>query len=202
MGIDDSGHVHDDQSKLAKSRSKCALATYLCDFEEAVSLQSSSVLASLVKQIVLELGQAKVPKFMLDRLEDTIQHRRHSDFEELEKLFFEMVRLLNEVCVILDGIDECHPTSQREIAGFCVRAAAFAETNISVYVSSRDEFFLKDKFQAFPSLILGGKESTYDLGLFICERVQKMRSEGQLNFVSNSLSEKLTRRLSEKADGM
>lgn len=106
---------------------------------------------------------------------------------------------INSIRIILDGVDECDFTVQKEVLKSLIELQKCADENCKILISSRDTPEIRKAMSQKMHMKLDGK-TTKALHLYIQQKVKKLKKSFPM--LDPVLFQRVEQRLQEKADGM
>ena len=119
----------------------------------------------------------------------------------MKNLLKELLGSANNTRIVLDGIDECGSSAQKDILNSLLEAQKHAGDSCRILVSSRDEPLISKALYKKPHVTLAEK-TTEALDLYIKNQVEYLRNEHAPSAFDPALFERAECRLQQKAKGM
>lgn len=118
------------------------IAYVYCDHAELSTLTASSILASLVKQLLLYLDILGLPwpSQLGERLKREFRRCRKCLLShEFTDILVELLPRFDNTILFVDGLDECDPKESEQLLCSLERLLRSRCTELKVFVASRDE---------------------------------------------------------------
>jgi hypothetical protein len=183
---------------------KCGSDTFVSfffvQFHSQQSLQSATILKSIMKQA---LSQAGVAKEELSSLE-FMQQRLESRPQNLVNFFHTVVKRFKRLYIIIDGLDECEKPDRDDLLD-ALSSLLRTVSNVQIFLASRDSIQNQIK-RAFPRrfyhLSTGTSSTRSDIATYVNAAIaEKLRKE-ELNVADQHLINDIKAALKKGADGM
>ncbi len=178
-----------------------ATAYYYCDFSEKQTLETVSILGTLIKQLML-------PKTSLLETTGAQILRTYSDGirspsrEELIDLLCSILAAYSLVYVMLDGLDECERDVQQDILLALNRLAHFGQTTVKVFISSREDAQIANALRGYPFVQMSEAKLRDDIVQFVEETVKSKLYSGELLIRDPALEQEIISTLVTRSQGM
>ena len=119
----------------------------------------------------------------------------------MRSLLKELLGNVNTTHIVLDGLDECDYSAQKDILNSLLEIQKHAGDSCRILVSSRDEPLIEKALHQKPHVALQ-ERTTAGLDLYIESKVEGLRNELAPSDFDPSLFERAEHRLKQKAKGM
>ena len=177
-----------------------AVAYFYCDYKDSKTQKPANILGSLAQQL------ASRDEHTLSRAK-TLYAQHHPEGkpssqatpEQLRDVILEVSNSLENVFIIVDGLDEC--SDARPVVDILKSLTGSVKTNTKLLFASRDERAIRDRLQKeYVEVSIAARSE--DLKRYVLAEVQTRMDQDRLRIRQNELKEHIVERLVEKADGM
>lgn len=192
--------VIEEISQLAaSSTSSIGVASFYCDYKKPKSQLLSTILASLTGQLARQHEECFM---ILQRAYksggDALPAQNLPDEDRLKDLLQSMIRKLDEVAIIVDGVDECQEPAA--VADTISKLVHSTPANVKVCMLSRDERGIRNFVQNFHHVSIAAQSS--DLRLYVSSEIEERMRRRSLRVQTASLKDEILETLVNGADGM
>lgn len=153
------------------------LVYLFCQYDNETSLQVTSILQSIIKQLLdQDDGTFTASEHSIDALLETPH-----DLGLLTRLLFDILDILKSVVIVLDGIDECSLTEIKALLRI-LRSLTLRPSGPKLYLAGDDRItdlvktFLKPEFVVSTQM----KEAGSDLDELVQQLVESSRNDEEL----------------------
>ena len=180
---------------------KSGIAYYYCDYSDLITLETSSILGTFIKQLLVRL--ADIPKDVEAQVNRCYPcGTKKPDHESLAAILFSVIGLFSEVFIVIDGIDELRKEDQVIVLSNVKRLGEFKNTAVKVFVSSRYETYITKSLERFRHIDLSTANTASDIACFIKKTVRSKIELEDLVVRNPTLEQDIVKALLEGADGM
>ena len=177
------------------------IAFYYCAFSDIVTLQTVSILGTILKQLLLPKSS------LLDTLNSALSSTfenvsRSPDRKELTKLLGSVLEAYSQVYVIIDGLDECEKNVQQDVLYAINEIVQIPEHTVKVWVSNREDAEIKNTLKAYSCLYISEANVTGDIANYVEASVKSRLSDGDLLIRDPGLENEIISTLTAKSQGM
>jgi hypothetical protein len=146
-----------DELKGSVSSPESPVAFFYFDYRDQDRQTPTSLLLSLLKQIVVTL--LEIPKFVVDSYERAHGGSESLPLRELENMIFDIASGVRQIFLIIDALDECEePIHRKALLQILGRISRIS--NIHTFITSRQyPHDIKAAFQAHPQIAIHAHES-------------------------------------------
>lgn len=195
-----------EEAQTQSSNLLSPVAYIYCDPNESDTLTASSVLASLVKQLLLYLDILRMPwpSLLEERLVREFRHGRKCLLSnELTDALIELLPSFNNTMFFVDGLDTCDPKQSEQLLRCLERLLHTSNTKWKLFVASREEAEM-DVSQYLAGCLrisASGKHIASDIHLYVDMEVSsKIVSKGLTS--TPSIIQDIKSRLTKESQGM
>ena len=103
---------------------------------------AENIIACIVKQITIAVDWGKLPEALVELYEKNHQRLTSPTIEQCLELLAVLSTHLSMITLVVDGVDECALSVRRDLL-FTLQRLSSAETPVKIFVSSRDESYLR-----------------------------------------------------------
>ena len=176
-----------------------ALAYCYCDYAEAISLETQTVVKTILHQVLKHLAIPEEVEQKVTKL--FIQANRTPNLEDLLSVIRLAVSGFSQVFIILDGIDECQKQDQQDIL-YLVNQLKIVESPVfKIFISSREESKISYALDC-PRVQVLDDVVHKDIEDYVSGSVQSRLDSNEMSIGSSSLKEEVISELVAKAHGM
>ena len=158
------------------------------------------VLRSFVRQLS---ARARFPTEIHEKVQKIWSEKRlgASDLSltDCREQLLESVNLYTRTTLVLDALDECEPESRAELVKTIEILLAQSKQPLRVFISSRPDRDIRDKFLSRPNIEIETKHNEKDIQRFVNEEIIK---HGNWIDMSPLLKEEIIKTLLERSQGM
>lgn len=193
-----SGLIIEECQKIASP--KDAVVYFYCDYKDSHTHQSLNILSSITAQIAMKDEACfSLLSSYYDQINTRDQIARSPKASELVDLIHEMASYLEDLTIIVDGLDECGDESG-VVAEILHNVASAAQKNISMVVLSRDEISIREVLGVSSYHHIEVTAHTEDIEHYVRTEIEERRR--RLRNRSEDLKEEIVQKLVSKAQGM
>ncbi|KAF2235009.1 hypothetical protein EV356DRAFT_133209 [Viridothelium virens] len=186
-------------TQAATESSENAVVYFFCDYKTLDSQVPANVLASLLRQLVLqnESSFQVIEKHFRD---STSRGRQWflPGVHELEDLFVQASRFFASCLVIVDGADECGDNQSLVVQ--MLRQLRESSSVVKVLLLSRDELEIRQRVIDFGKMSIAARSS--DIRLYVAAELEQRIANKKLRLRDASLKEVIAQKLMHGAQGM
>jgi hypothetical protein len=184
-----------DELKSSVSSPESPIAFFYFDYRDKDRQTPTSLLLSLLKQIVATL--LETPKCVVEAYEKADGGSDSLPLRELENMIFDITSSVRQIHLIIDALDECDESTHRktvlQLLGRINRIS-----NIYIFVTSRQyPHDIKAAFQAHPQTAIHAHES--DLRRYMYQQLEHSNTN---EIVDEDFASKVVETLISRAHGM
>ena len=177
------------------------IAFYYCTFSDVVTLQTVSILGTILKQLLLPKSS------LLDTLRSELSSAFQSgsgtpDRVELAILLNQVLKAYSEIYVIIDGVDECEKNVQNDILYAIEDMIELNQCTVKVWISSREDTDIMNGLRKYPSIHIAETKVTGDIENYVQTAVKSKLQSGELFIRDQTLEEEIISTLTTKSQGM
>lgn len=177
---------------------KAKLAYYYCDYADQRTLQTETILGTLLKQFFIggcipEEIEAQLPSDLGER--DQVL-----DLNELAAILFLAVRLSPASYLILDGFDECEKPTRQQIIQLIHELSGLK--TVKIFLTCREEDEILRSFRGNPTIRISSSALEGDIEAFVKGSVSSRITSGNLRIRNPNLEHEIVSELVSKARGM
>lgn len=188
------------EEALKRCCEKVATVFFFCDYRDARTQTAENVLSALASQLAIQKEEAYG---YLERYYGELHPNRglesHPDVPGLRKVIVDMVKLYDQVYLIVDGLDECGDNTVKVIDG--ILSLLECSDNVSTSLLSRDEYSIRDRLEEdFTGVEIAAH--TDDITEYVTSEIEKRISNKDLRIDDLNLKGEILERLIDGARGM
>jgi hypothetical protein len=169
------------------------LAYIYCDYKSQADMDVSSLLAALLKQLVM--SQSTVNEQISGLFDKYTRSQTEPSFEELFKALRFMLQGFYTVYIVIDALDELRDDTRRQL--MVQLRELQRETDLRLMVTSRHNLEIENDLGSVPIVEIGAHYT--DLRRFVQAQIYRLPRCIQR---SESLQELVVERVAEAVDGM
>lgn len=192
-------------AKSLASKKDTIMAYYFFDSTHKESLSPCTFLRSILHQILRIESLNPVLQRNLEAIFVGPNGSREPEIDELETLIISLCDTLQNVIILVDGINEAKQEDQRLVLHFLKMAVQNSQAIIKLFISSRPEvdvpIFFSDYGQ-FTHINIRAEDTQIEIDKVITSRVGMEAKEGSLVVCGPAMIEKIKKVLKMKASGM
>ncbi|KAI9788101.1 MAG: hypothetical protein M1816_007233 [Peltula sp. TS41687] len=179
------------------------LTYFYCDYLNADTLKATNIIGSLIKQLLLS---TEITASIEERIKECFSHFESEDvvpdLSELEDLLKMVMKAFGRVFLAIDGLDECDPMEQRQIACVLKTLTQLSQPTAKLLVCSRQEVEIAKAFENGPRLRLTGQLNMDDISQYVEDTVTLRIDSGDLVIGDQSMKSEIIQTLAQGAKGM
>lgn len=181
---------------------KFAVAYYYCDYSDLPTLDISTILGTIIKQLLETF--IDIPEDVEGMISRCYRpSTKIPDHELLIVTLFLVIDLFHNVFIIIDGIDELGKEEQNVTLSVVKRLAQHKSTEVKMFVfSRREETYITKSLQSFRRIDLSTANTASDISCFIKGAVRSKIESEELTLHNPSLEHDIVRALLDGAQGM
>ncbi|OAR05768.1 hypothetical protein LLEC1_02434 [Akanthomyces lecanii] len=180
-----------------------AFAFFYCDRNRTDHRDPVVVLRSLVRQ----LSSPKDESSIIPYIEAKYTERKRSGFsrdrlttEECHSLLLQLTRDHSQSTIVIDGLDECDRDTRYVLMDTLDDIVAKATQTIKIYIASRQDQDLRDRYQTRGHLEVTANDNQSDIEKFVLKKMEQ--SEFCRTKLTKKIREDVLRTFQEKSQGM
>lgn len=187
-------------ARIVSQRS--AIAYYYCDYSDLETLEISTVLGTIIKQLLVAL--TKIPEHVEEQLNECFKHNpRKPDYRLLTGSLLSVIAFFSEVFIVVDGVDELQKEEQVVIVSILKRLTKVDDSIIKIFVTSRrEEMYITRSLEGFHRIDLSTANIASDITSFVKDTVRSKIESGELVTRDPSLEQDIVKALADGAHGM
>jgi len=185
---------------LRKARPKKCIIYFFCDYADTDSVESTTIIASLIKQILTVFPMTTAIEYVLSQ--NILLGGWKKKQNDLWALLQDALAIPEETYIVIDGLDEC---AQMELTFLASKLQALVSTskrNVKLFLSSREMLDPSHQFSCLTRLSLNHNLISTDIGKFIDSTVKNKWSIGILNVGDETIIDEIIIALKRGAQGM
>lgn len=191
--------------KSLTSKKDTTTVYYFFDSAQKESLSPYTFLRSILHQILHPESLNPALQRRLEAIFVGPNGSRSPEIDKLETLIIELCDKLQNLIILVDGINEAVQEDQRLVLHFLKRAIQKSQAVIKLFISSRPEVDVPIFFSGygqFTHINIRAQDTQIEIDKVIKSRVEEVAKEGSLIVCEPSTIEKIKRALKMKASGM
>jgi len=203
--------IVEEMRKRFSMSADVAIIYVYCQYDEPETLNSSSIVRSLIKQILFHLEAMGKPDITIqDKLNKAHrQSRCHLGAEEGIEMLLSLLRKFSKVFIMIDGLDECHSVKGHDTLDEATKLLRYLKRLLAVPTTVTAKLFLSSRFEVdvrrwIPSCVhvsLSQSNVQVDIKSFVEEEVEdKIWAAGRIE--DYNLMQEIKEKLVLEAQGM
>ena len=185
---------------LRKTRPKECIIYFFCDYADTDSVESATIIASLIKQILTAFPMTTAIEHILSQ--NTLLGDWKKRKNDLCALLKDALAIPEETYIVIDGLDECSKKELTFLASNLQDLVSTSKGNVKLFLSSREMHDLSQEFSCLTRLSLHHNLISTDIGKFIDSTVKKKWTMGILNVRDGTIIDEIITALKRGAQGM
>lgn len=194
----------EQMTKSLASKKDTVTAYYFFDSAQKESLSPCTFLRSILHQILRTESLSPALQRRLEAIFVWPSGSSEPEIDELETLIIGLCDTLQNVILLVDGIDEAEQEDQRLVLHFLKKAIQKSQAVIKLFISSRPEvdvpIFFSDNGQ-LTHINIRAQDTQIEIDNVIKSRVEKVAKEGSLVVCEPATIDKIKKALRIKASG-
>jgi hypothetical protein len=125
--------------------------------------------------------------------------------QETRKLILQLAERYPSVTIIIDALDECNPTTRKDLLAAIEFILRESSCLIKIFVSSRDDQDIVYRLRGYPNLELSSDRNSHDIAKFVESETSLLIENGSLlafSRIKEKLQQKIVREVVSGASGM
>ncbi|KAI9857597.1 MAG: hypothetical protein M1813_008189 [Trichoglossum hirsutum] len=176
-----------------------AAAFHYCDYSDSITLESTSVLGTIARQLLEKSDD--IPNEVEQRINLSYKDgTRTPSAGDLISILASSLATFSKVFIVVDGLDECQSSARRTILLALKQLMRLEHTIVKLYVTSRDEADIRASFTDHFSIQLMEDNIMPDISHYVSEAVLSRR-QSRLK-CDDTLAREIVVALVEGARGM
>lgn len=179
-----------------------ALAFFYCDYADYETFDLSTILGTIIQQLLVFKPniEERIAAKIRAAYDNGIRKSSPGDlFQLLELIVHEYQHC---VYIVLDGVDEVLPDTQKTLLSGFAKLSASCGTLLKLYVSAREITLISDYFPSYLSFDISESRAAEDIENYIKASVQQRLHSLPVILNHPYLEESAVRELAAKAQGM
>jgi hypothetical protein len=185
---------------LRKARLKKCIIYFFCDYADTNSVESATIIASLIKQILTVFPMTAAIEYILSQ--NILLGNCKKKQNDLWALLEAALAIPEETYIVIDALDECAQGELTFLASNLQDLVSTSKRKVKLFLSSREMFHLSHQFSCLTRLSLHHNLISTDIGKFIDSTVKKKWSTGILNVGDETIIDEIIIALKRGAQGM
>jgi ankyrin repeat protein len=181
------------------SPKKCVIY-FFCDYADTDSIESATIIASLIKQILTVYPMTTAIENILSQ--NILLGGWKKKQNDLWALLQDALAIPEETYIVIDGLDECARGELPFLASNFEDLASSSKRKVQLLLFSREMLDLPRQFSRLTRLSLDHDLISTDIGKFIDTTVKKKWSTGILNVGDDTIIDEIIMALTRGAQGM
>ncbi|VUC35566.1 unnamed protein product [Clonostachys rosea] len=187
------------QDALSASSADVGVAFFFCDYKNEATLTPVNVLGGLASQLARQRDKFfDLLQEYYEELHPTRGLNKMADADELRALLCTMAEGLNNLIIIIDGIDECGDRTSDVLEMLVELADTTDNTTIALF--SRDEVSIRDYLESFEEIPI--EAHVEDLQDYVRAELEQRTHSGRLCLNNMDLKIEIGEELVRRANGM
>lgn len=177
-------------------------------FDDVASLKCDTMIRSLVHQVLCSVPMDVIGLSLASETMNCLEEvkSQHSKLEALEQLYLKTSTLFKDWFIVLDGIDECHPSEQDQLCQFlshCLKNTPKSH-NIKIWATGREttQVSIDHYFASVSRLVTGSSQTSSDIKVYAEEVLQSKVSSMQLVLGDTKIIDEIIQTIVAKEEGM
>lgn len=173
---------------------------YYYDYADQRTLQLDRILGTLLKQL---LFNHQIPEQIESQLLQTYSGGTQSPAEKaLSDIFYSSVALRSDICIVLDGLDECEKSVWQNMMKIFKALATMDRCNVKVFLTCVEEGPVAHHLQDAPCVQLSPTATSQDIRAFVTSSVRSKIEDRDLRIRNPKLEQDIVSQLVSRANGM
>lgn len=178
-----------------------SISYFFCEFANHQSLQTRTILGSLIKQILTVFG--RITPEMENNLETIFYNpSREPDTEELYDVLVSVTRLATTTYLIIDGLDECGYEDRRQLLLYLEKLVVKSKSKVKLLISTRDTVDISRSPEMFYVIALEPMRTRPDIEIFISDIIDQHLEDGDLVISQPLMAGEIKQALTDGSGGM
>ncbi|KAK6507996.1 hypothetical protein TWF481_006415 [Arthrobotrys musiformis] len=178
---------------------KASIIYFFCDFHTPETLRYRTILSSLLKQVIVLNGT--LSNQAQDELEISyLESHLPPDIYELEELFVKFTGTIDQLYILIDGIDECSLEERLDVLAFIKRFIGKKPEHKKFMLSSRPDIDLPRSLPISHNISLSRTGRRLDVEAYIDHELETKCPN--LKAYPREVKDDIRKALSDGADGM
>lgn len=178
------------------------VAYFYCDYKNQSSQTIVNIVSALAGQIAMKHESGfQLLKLYYESLHPRDQMGRQPKAKELVKLIHEMVSNIDDVRIVIDGLDECGEHT-REATEWLYKLVCYPQSTISFLLLSRDDPAIRESLYDISWSHIEITAHTEDIEHYVRTEIEQRMTNNRLRIRSDSLKDLIVKQLISRAQGM
>jgi hypothetical protein len=187
------------QDALSASSADVGVAFFFCDYKKEATLTPVNILGGLASQLARQKDEFfDILQGYYEELHPVRGLNKLADADELRARLCSMAEELNNLIIVVDGIDECGDRTS-DVLEMLVELADTAD-NVTIALFSRYEVGIQDYLQNFEQIPITAH--TEDLRDYVRAELEQRTQSGRLSLYNMDLKNEIGEELVRRANGM
>ncbi|RYC79361.1 hypothetical protein BFJ63_vAg17756 [Fusarium oxysporum f. sp. narcissi] len=184
------------------------ISYFFLRFDDVASVKCDMIIRSLVHQILCTVPMDAIGILLASDIMNCLKQisPQQSNLGSLEKLFFKLLTLCKDWFIVLDGVDECHPSEQDQLCKFLssVSTKTPESHNVKIWISGREttQVLVDRSFSSVARLVAGSSHTSSDIKVYAEEVLQSKVSSMQLVVRDANIIDEIIQIIIAKEEGM
>ncbi|KAF5704259.1 Nacht domain-containing protein [Fusarium mundagurra] len=184
------------------------ISYFFLRFDDVASLKCDMIIRSLVHQILCTVPMDAIGILLASDIMNCLEQisPQQSNVGSLEKLFFKLLTLCKDWFIVLDGVDECHPSEEDQLCKFLssVSTKTPESHNVKIWISGREttQVLVDRSFSSVARLVAGSSHTSSDIKVYAEEVLQSKASSMQLVVRDANIIDEIIQIIIAKGEGM
>lgn len=175
------------------------LSFFFVQFDNHQSLQSTTIIKSIFRQVLNQAGISDQERSTLDQLDKKLEPTMH----ELIAFLHMIIKRVKKVYILIDGLDECEKLDSDELLD-ALSSLVRADSKVLIFLASRTSVYDQIK-RSFPDQfhqISTAAATQTEIATFIDTEIEERLRREDLNVEDLGLVKEIKSALKNGADGM
>ncbi len=173
---------------------------YYCDYADQRTLQLDRILGTLLKQL---LFNHQIPEHIESQLLQAYSRGTQSPAEKaLTDIFYSSIALRSDICIILDGLEECEKSVWQSLMKILKALATMDRCNVKVFLTYVEEGPVAHHLEDAPCVQLSPEATGEDIRAFVTSSVRSKIEDRDLRIRNPKLEQDIVSQLVSRANGM
>ncbi|KAI9857208.1 MAG: hypothetical protein M1813_008570 [Trichoglossum hirsutum] len=181
------------------TRQETAIAFYYCDFSDLKSLETQTILGTVIREL---LENIVIPYDLEQKIDQLYRPGMRTAADgELASILCTVAGYFLRVYIFIDGLDECGKDEQAKVLSVVNRLTRARCTSVKIFITSREEAPILTSLREFPRVRVSGDKNSSDIAAFVEDMVKSKVRSGEL-IQHPSLESEIISALIDGAQGM
>lgn len=175
------------------------ISFFFIQFDSHQSLQSATIIKSIIRQVLNQAGISDQERSTLDQLHDKLE----PDLDELIAFLHMIIKRIRKVYILIDGLDECEKLDRDELME-ALSSLVRADSGVLIFLAGRTSVYdqIKRLFTRQFYQISTAEATQKEIATYIDAEIEERLRREDLNVGDLGLVKEVKAALKNRADGM